>query len=356
MNSGHPSYANEIQELLKERDEKIRDGTDYIIEQIKRTPQRSRLDIAGAPIETSDQIIRTSLLNIFDEGVLVLNFGPQDGDMKVIAAEQVLIDTAITRATITRPFGSAFDQVCARALRGMNGGQGKNGGNGSGTDPHGNGNNGENGGEGQRGNRGEAPINPTILIFAQSIRLANGGSPTQENIRLMFDGIRGGDGGTGGKGGTAGGGAQGSRASDGVLSCNRSGGRGGDGGYGGMPGRGGDAGRGGDGSWVYFFTPMSQQDALKFFSVRQEGGQAGTPGGPGPGGVGGPGGAGGEGSVFCDGGSAGTDRRRMPALPRPDNGVGRQGSVGKRGTITYIARDNSDLFSREGNKSPDPPA
>jgi hypothetical protein len=84
---------------------------------------------------------------------------------------------------------------------------------------------------------------------------------------------------------------------------------------------------------------------LKFFSVRQEGGDPGGVGSPGRPGVGGRNGEGGSGSfTYCNGGKGGIDRRAQ-WLRHPDGGFGASSGRGRRGDQDYVTRDNTDLFT-----------
>jgi len=322
---------------------RVRNALDDIAEEIKKAPLKNSFDVKG-PVPFDDgEILRVKTLKLFDKGVLILSRDPIGGGMRVIAAEEIIIDNPKVRCVITRPVGPTFDRYVAAQLKGRDGTKGKAGAHGRGTDQHGRGYDGQSGGEGTAGNSGGTAMLPTVLFFAQNIRLGTGTTPEHEYVSFFLDGPKGGNGGRGGEGGNGGNGAKGSDGSESVVGCVHPGKNGGDGGYGGMPGRGGRAGMGVRGASIYFVGPTAVIDMMKFFSVRQEGGPAGDPGGPGKSGTGGVGGRGGDRTFWCGDGSPGADRTNL-SLPRPDTGFGGENVAGRRGDQSYFTRDNSDLF------------
>lgn len=317
---------------------------------VKAAELRGGLDITGTMIETTN-VVRTKSLKIFNDASWIFK------DIHKyrwigIAAEELIIDdeAGYGTGTICRPLGSSADKAYAKLLFGKPGDDGDNGDNATGRHPNGDGKNGDPGFVGTTGMDGDVIDLPPILIFSETVRLGSMTQPQHKCLRIVVTGINGGTGGTGGKGGHGGAGSKGRTGVDETFplppfcNCKRGPGTGGAGGVGGLPGRGGRPGRGGNGGGVYFFGTPAELDMFKFFAVEQEPGKAGPLGGPGLGGLGGAGAGGADGTICCNGGPPGKDRRDKRAKYK-DGGLGKPAEgVGIRGGLDYIVRDNSDLF------------
>ncbi len=304
-----------------------------VVALIKAAPKKDAFGISGYQ-RLDESIVKADVVTINARGLLSLD--KIDAPFIAIVAKDLYIEVPATRdeaAKLVRaPDGVFGDQT---------GAQGPSGPPGSTSVPYETGDHGGPGSPGKKGGLGKTARIPDIYVFFNRINVSAGNPATSGLLKIIANGVPGGNGGKGGSGGNGGDGARGTPSHCGSFTCDAGPGIGGNGGQAGSGGQGGDAGKGGNGANVFLVGPKSEWNQAAFFDIQQEGGRPGVPGEPGdPGAAGWPGG-GGEKCKWCNG----RDGGGRGAGASPTNlGRGNPSTAGSRGDRALIDRDNSDLF------------
>lgn len=308
----------------------------HVLFEISKTPNGPHPTIGSNGRTQRDQILKTELLIVQENGLLELDIDNNYDWIAIVAKKLKFIGSNSSKSNFRIEWAN-FD------IRKLNGADGADGPDGSSS--------GSNGVNGESGRQGGTRNCPFVYLFIGEIEVENG-KIDDIDIRFTLNGLPGGRGGNGGNGGNGIDGKKGRNARSATIGCKRGPGNGQDGGDGGYGGRGGNGGCGGDGAIIQVFC-LNQSVFSKFSNVyysvnggrngMENFGRAGDPGTPG---IGGP-----RGDIArdCDAngrhrGSDGRPKQGSSEWYRWNLGPGIGGMDGKSGDYLLDMLDDDDVF------------